>query len=185
MLKAQKSWVTKSHRELTRNKRQLWPSPSVGLGGRAGMLLCIRPLCCPLFHRTNMGWVLEAVYMIISVVWDFFQKTRVCIFLQVICHFYYSNWVQFDLWIVSIDEGRPRYVPVPKTMVSHLPAPHFSITILLILLVIITQMCSSFFVVVIMTPKWVNGASSMWLATTEKWCRLSWMRGLNYYYRNN
>lgn len=92
----------------------------------------LSPLCCPLFHSTAGSWV----YVVILVVWGVFQKTRL---VPIFCSKLPATLITVldSIWSVDevyIDERRPGYIPVPKTAVSHLPAPHFSITFLSILL---------------------------------------------------
>lgn len=66
----------------------------------------------------------------------------------------------------------------PPTTVTHVPAPHFSIMVLAHSPVFPTNLCSGSFLVIIMALKSLNSASSTWLATTGKWCWLSWMNWL-------
>lgn len=134
----------------------------------------------PFIHSAG-GWLglsLETAYVIIQVVWGFFpENPSHALFCCELSFTLLLHWVQFGLWIkfaqMKVDLSTFQSPPT-----THLPAPHFSIMVLAHSPVFPTNLCSGSFLVIIMALKSLNSASSTWLATTGKWCWLSWMNWL-------
>lgn len=133
-----------------------------------------------LLQGAALGWVLFCLCDYSSCSRLFPENpSHAPILLRVICHFYYctgfSLIYRFKFTQMKVDLST---FQSPHTTVTHLPALYFSITFSVHSPVFPTHFCSGSFVVIIVAPKNLNSVFSTWLATTGKWCWLSWMNWL-------